>query len=182
MDTGKLQESITLPEGVTATVNNADITITGSEGSVTRAFLHPRIKIILNDGIVIFDASKSSKNEKKIIKTFAAHLKNLFKGVTEGHTYKLKICSGHFPMNVSVKGLKLVVKNFIGEAVPRTLLFKEGATVKVEGDIIIVTGINKEIVAQAAASVEQLTRRVGFDRRIFQDGIYIVEKDGKSLS
>ena len=85
-------------------------------------------------------------------------------------------------MNVSVKGLKLVVKNFIGEAVPRTLLFKEGATVKVEGDIIIVTGINKEIVAQAAASVEQLTRRVGFDRRIFQDGIYIVEKDGKSLS
>ena len=52
---------------------------------------------------------------------------------------------------------------------------------KLNGEMISVTGINKEIVSQAAADIEQLTRRVGFDRRIFQDGIYIVEKDGKVI-
>jgi large subunit ribosomal protein L6 len=84
-------------------------------------------------------------------------------------------------MNVNVINNNLVVKNFFGEKVPRVLQLKNGAEVKVEGDLIHVTSSNKEIAGQVSADIEQLTRRPGYDTRIFQDGIYIVNKDGKEL-
>ena len=84
-------------------------------------------------------------------------------------------------MNVSVGGGKLVVKNFLGEKFPRNLYLKEGVDVKIEGDLVYVTGVDKEIAGQVSADIEQLTRRPGYDTRIFQDGIYLVNKDGKEL-
>lgn len=84
-------------------------------------------------------------------------------------------------MNVVMKGQTLEVKNLFGEAVPRSLVIPEGVSAKVEGDKITVQGIDKEKTAQAAASIEQLTRRPGFDKRVFQDGIYLLDKDGKEL-
>ena len=52
---------------------------------------------------------------------------------------------------------------------------------KINAPEIVVEGINKELTSQTAASIEQMTRRPGFDKRIFQDGIYITEKDGKKI-
>ena len=179
--TNETKEIISLPEGVTASIDNGVLSLQGPKGSVSKNLIHPRVIVSVGSEGVEIISQKFSKTEKKLFNTFKAHIKNLMKGVTEGFEYKLKICSGHFPMNVSVKGNKMEVKNFIGESVPRTLTFKEGAEVKLNGEMISVTGINKELVSQAAADIEQLTRRVGFDRRIFQDGIYIVEKDGKVI-
>ena len=45
-----------------------------------------------------------------------------------------------------------------------------------EGNLIYVESCDKELAGQVAADIEQTTRRPGFDRRIFQDGIYIIEK------
>ena len=84
-------------------------------------------------------------------------------------------------MNVSIAGNKFVVKNFLGEKVPRVLQLKQGAEVKIEGDIIHILSPNKETAGQVSADIEQLTRRPGYDSRIFQDGIYIINKDGKQL-
>ena len=175
-------QSLVCPEGVSAQVENSVLSVTGSKGVVTRNFLHPKVIISAKGNGIDFSSKKFTLNEKKIMNTYKAHVRNMFKGVTEGHEYKLKICSGHFPMNVSLKGSTFEVKNFIGEAVPRLLVIKQGAEVKVNGDTIVVTGIDKELVAQTAASIETLTRRNGFDRRVFQDGIYIIEKDGKAIS
>ena len=105
----------------------------------------------------------------------------MIKGSNEGHVYELKICSGHFPMNVSIQGKELVVKNFIGEKFPRRLKIQEGVIVKIEGEKITVEHTSKEIAGQSAANIEQLTRRPNFDSRIFQDGIYITVKDGKQI-
>jgi large subunit ribosomal protein L6 len=174
-------EIVPLPADVSATVTNGMLTMKGPKGEVERNLVHPKIVITASEENVTFAIKTYTKAEKKILNTFRAHVRNLIKGVTEGHEYKLRICSGHFPMNVSLKGNAIEVKNFIGEAVPRTMTFKEGASVKLDGDRITVTGINKELVSQTAASIEKLTRRNGFDKRRFQDGIYITEKDGKKL-
>jgi large subunit ribosomal protein L6 len=174
-------QKVNFPEGISASIDNGIVSIKGPKGVVSKNFKHPKVKIIIDDEGITFEIKKFTQKEKKIVQTFIAHLKNLFKGVTEGHEYKLKICSGHFPMNVSIKGNVFEVKNFIGEAVPRTYELKNDVDVKLNGEIIQVTGINKELVSQTAASIEQLTRRVGFDTRIFQDGIYIIDKDGKSM-
>ena len=84
-------------------------------------------------------------------------------------------------MNVSVNKNQIIIKNFIGERHPRTLTIKEGVTVKVEGDIINVESSDKELAGTAASDIEKLTKRTDFDGRIFQDGIYIINKDGKDI-
>jgi len=152
------------------------LTLKGPKGEVIRDFPNKNISMENKEGKVILKAPKFNKINKKLIKSSVSHVKNMVKGVAEGYKYTLKICSGHFPMNVSVSDKGLVVKNFLGEKVPRTLKLKDGAVVKVEGENIIVESTNKEIAGQVSADIEQLTRRTGYDGRIFQDGIFITIK------
>lgn len=175
------ENEIEIPEGCSVSIENRILTVKGPKGEIIRDVKNKLLKDDIKDNKVILYAAKASKNHKKIVATFTAHLRNLLKGVTEGHVYKLKICAGHFPMTVSVKGDIFEIKNFIGEAKPRKLKIKQGAAVKVDNKDITVEGINKEIVSQVAADIEKLTKRSNFDRRIFQDGIYITEKDGKKI-
>ena len=105
----------------------------------------------------------------------------MIKGVQQPYTYRLKICSGHFPMNVSISGDQFIVKNFLGEKSPRTLKLKKGATVKVEGDQILVESCSKELAGQQASDIELLTAKRNRDLRVFQDGIYMIEKAGEKV-
>lgn len=177
----QIEEKIALPEGVSATVADGLLKVKGPKGEVQRKLLHPTILVLAKEQDVQLSTKKPSKREKRQMLTYAAHIRNMCKGVTEGHTYKLKVCSGHFPMTVAVKNDRLEVKNFFGETVPRTLSIPEGVSVKIEGAEITVEGADKEKVGAMAAAMERLTSRPGFDKRVFQDGIYITEKDGKTI-
>ena len=172
---------LAVPEGIQVTVSGKTMIIKGPKGELSRDFINPKVMITTEGSEIVFKIPNYSKKEKAVLGTYKAHIKNTFRGLTEGHEYLLKICSGHFPMNVECKGDKFQVKNFFGEKVPRVLKIREGVDVKVEGDKITANGIAKEDVAQTAADIEQLTRRSGFDKRVFQDGIYIVNKDGKKI-
>ncbi len=176
------EKQIEIPEGCTVEIDNRIIKVTGSKGIVERDIKNKLLKYEVEKNKITFFGEKCSKPYKKIVLTFVAHIKNMFKGVTEGHVYKLKICSGHFPMTAAVKGNVFELRNFIGEAKPRKLkLNLDNVKVKITGADIIVEGIDKERTSQTAASIESLTRRPGFDKRRFQDGIYITDKDGKVI-
>ncbi len=176
-----ITEEITIPEGVTAEKKDSEIIIKGPKGELKREFQNRKITTKVEGNKIIIESKKATLKEKKILYTEKAHIKNMITGVTEGFEYKLKICSGHFPMTVTIKGDELEIKNYIGEKVPRKLKIKPGVEVKINGDEITVTGINKELAGQVSADIEKLSRRVGFDRRIFQDGIYITHKAGKAV-
>jgi len=176
-----IEETIPLPAGVTASYTDLTLTVKGPQGELSRRFFDPKIAFKVDADGVTITTHQATMREKKMLFTFKSHTKNMVKGCHEGYTYKLKVCSGHFPMAVAVKGSNFEIKNFIGEKVPRVLIIKKGADVKVDGEHITVTGHDKELVSQVAASIEQLSRRPGYDTRVFQDGIFIVEKDGKKL-
>ncbi|RMF55315.1 50S ribosomal protein L6 [Candidatus Woesearchaeota archaeon] len=172
---------VEMPEGVSVELNNGLFKFKGQKGEVEKKLANPNIISKVEQNKVVFEVKKGTKREKKLLGTFKAHVRNAVKGVTEGHVYKLKICSGHFPMNVSVSGDEFVVKNFLGEKIPRKVKISNGVSVKVNGQEVIVEGIDKQVVSQQAASIEQLCRITNRDRRIFQDGIFIIEKDGKQV-
>ncbi|MBI3032425.1 50S ribosomal protein L6 [Candidatus Woesearchaeota archaeon] len=169
-------EEIEIPEKVKVILAHGIVKVTGPKGELEKKLLHPKIKMSIEGNKIKLTTSRKTKTDKRMMYTFNAHLKNLIKGVEEGFTCKLKICSGHFPMNVSIGAHELVIKNFIGEKVPRKLKLSPKVKVAVQGDDIIVEGIDRELVGQTAGSIEQITRRNSFDRRIFQQGIYITEK------
>ena len=176
-----LHEELAVPDKVQAGVTGTTITIKGPKGEVSRSFRHPSVIISYKDNKLVLDSNRSTKREKKLLYTIAAHIKNIFKGVTEGHYYELKICAAHFPMNVTVSGRELIVKNFLGENFPRKLLLQEGVNVKVNGDVIRIESSNKELAGTTASDIEILTIVRNRDRRIFQDGIFITNKDGKKV-
>ncbi|MBN1386760.1 50S ribosomal protein L6 [Candidatus Woesearchaeota archaeon] len=177
----ELREEIDLPEGVTATFAQRGIRFRGPKGENERLINNPILNVEVKGDMVSVFTDKDSKKEKKILNSMVAHFRNMIVGVTRGHMYRLKICSGHFPMNVALKGDEFSVKNFLGEKIPRILKIKKGADVKIDGDMVEVTSVNKEIAGQVAADIEQLCRITNRDRRIFQDGIYFIEKDGKKI-
>ena len=185
MKVEKLTATIPLPEGVSASLEIVEgvkeLTVQGPKGTVKRRFAHPLINITTDNDKVTLEIKNATKRHKTIVNTYRAHIRNLIKGVTEGFTYKLKICYSHFPMSVSIQNGKLIVKNFYGEKHPRTLDLPKDVSVKINGSIIELQGIDIEKVGNCATSIEQLTRITNRDRRIFQDGIFIIEKNGKSI-
>ena len=180
-DVKGLSIEIKLDEKISAQLDRSMLTLKGPKGEVKRDFPDKRVAISHKEDTIILKAPKLSKTNKKIVNSYAAHIKNMANGVLESYKYTLKICSGHFPMNVSVSSGQFIVKNFLGEKVPRTLKLKAGAQVKVEGEVIVVEGPDKEIAGQVSADIELLTRRTKYDTRIFQDGIWITSKCGKEM-
>lgn len=124
---------------------------------------------------------RRQKKEKKIINTTASHIKNMIKGVQEGFEYKLKICISHFPISVEIEKGEAIIKNFLGEKIPRKVKIPPNADVKVERDIITVSSSDKEAAGQAAANLERSTKIKNRDRRVFQDGLFIINKAGKKI-
>jgi len=174
------EERVELPSSVTLQVVGKSVVLKGPKGEESEAI--PKNVCVKVEGseVVIF-SNDSTRREKRLIGTLAAHIKSIIHGVTDGCTYKMKVCSGHFPMNVSVSGNNLVVKNFFGEKAPRTLEFPSTVKVKVNGDEVVIESHSRKVAGQIAANIEKLTSRTKYDKRVFQDGIYIVSKDGKLI-
>lgn len=174
-----LKFEIILPEKIEFNIDHGHITIKGPNGEIKKRLLDPQIKMSKSDNKIIIESKKDTKKQRRIIGTFKAHINNMIKGVQEGYTYKLKICASHFPMNISVEKGEFIVKNFLGEKIPRKLKLKQGVAVKLETPEIVVESPDLELAGQTAASIEQLCRITNRDRRIFQDGIYIYQKPGR---
>lgn len=176
-----IELELVLPERVEAKKEGNILIIKGPKGECKRTVAEPVLHLTVKDKKVLLSTKSSTKAEKKRVYAYEEHIKNMIIGVTDGHHYILKICSGHFPMNVSVSGTKIIVKNLLGEKFPRTLQIKAGVIVKVEGDKINVSSPDKELAGTTASDIENFSKRPGFDTRIFQDGIYIINKDGKEI-
>ena len=173
-----------VPDGVSVVVKDNVVSVSGKKGSVSRAFMEPFINVGSKDGGVTIKSHSERYPYKKqlaVAGTIKAHIANMFRSASEGVTYKMKVVYSHFPMRAQVSGDKLIISNFLGEKSPRSAKIFAGVKVDVKGNDLVLTGVDKEKVAQTAANIEQTTRIKNRDPRVFQDGIYIIEKDGKPL-
>jgi large subunit ribosomal protein L6 len=157
-----------------------DVVVAGKGVTLRRRLSHPRIRLATADRRVTVRCEYPSRREGALVGTFAAHLRNMIVGVTQGFTYEMKIVYSHFPVKAGVKGSEFVIENFLGEKFPRKTRIVGDTKVEVKGDQVVLTGPDVEAVGQTAANIEQATRIRGFDPRIFQDGIYITRKAGEA--
>ncbi len=177
----ELYKEVEIPEGAEAEISGDKIKVKGKEGELERRFDIEKMDFKKEDNKIIIGSKKATKREKKLMNTIAAHIKNMIKGVQEKFQYELKICSSHFPITVEIKDKEALVKNFLGEKVPRKITIPEGVDVEINKDIIKVSSINKELAGIAAANFERTTKIPMKDRRIFQDGIFMINKAGKEI-
>ena len=175
----EIKEQITLPEGVTATIENKVITIKGEKGELSRTFSHPKIDVKISGNTIEIHSKNVRRKEKALIGTFIAHINNMLKGVTEGFEYKMKTVFSHFPIKTSVDGNEFIIQNFLGERSARKAKILEGVTVEVQGEDVTVHGFDREKVGQTVANIERATLVKRRDVRVFQDGVYRISKGGR---
>lgn len=175
-----ITEEIEVPSGVTATQTGKILKIKGAY-EVTREFGESAVVITLSENKIILVAKKATKRERSKIYTTVAHIKNMVAGAQKQFVYQLKICAGHFPMNVSISGQQFIIKNFLGEKFPRILELPKGVTVKIEGTAVNIESPSIELAGMTATKIEQLSKIRGRDLRTFQDGIYITHKCGEKV-
>lgn len=176
-----IELSIEIPSNVEVDIEDNIVRIKGEGGELKRKFSLDNIKIDKKDNKILLSSKFSRREEKELLGTIKGHIQNMIKGVTKGIIYKMRIVYLHFPMTVKVQGNKINIDNFLGEKYQRTAEILPGVTVEIKGQDLTLKGINKEMVSQTAANIERVTRIMDRDPRVFQDGIYIVEKDGKAI-
>lgn len=171
---------IEIPEGVTVSLDNGTFTIKGHEGEVNKKINLDKLDVEIGNIIKIGNI-KATKREKRMMNTICSHLENMIQGVKEKWEYELKICFGHFPFTVKQEGNKVIIKNFLGEKINRKVKLIKGVDVELGKEIIKLRSVDKELAGQCAANFEAATKIKGRDKRIFQDGIYIIKKCGKEI-
>ncbi len=175
-----IKKVLNVPEGVDVAIEDFKVKTKGPKGELERDFFDPKyakkIKIEASGNQITVSSKTKRKKFKAMVGTIASHIKNMIAGVTKGFRYRLKIVYAHFPITVSVEGDRVVIKNFLGEKSNRYSKIIGATKVTVKGQEILVEGIDKEQVSQTAANIENTTRVVGKDRRVFSDGIFIVSK------
>lgn len=180
------KEEIEIPKEVSVEVDdNFVLKVKGPLGQIIKDFSPKQLalsknsyRIYLSNSKIIVETYIKGKKGLSLCRTLASKIKNSLKGVVKGYTYKLKIIYSHFPINVKVQDQKVIIENFIGERGPRKAkIIGQNTKVKVEGEDIIVTGIDKDEVSQTAANIQNATRIKKRDPRKFLDGIYIYYRE-----
>jgi len=173
-----LQARLDLPPGVTLSVHGRTLRAKGPLGTIERPFPADVIELAVAGGGVTLTLRlpPERKRSRALLQTWLAHVANLAGGVTRGVEARLKVVAAHFPMKVQVRGEELVIENFLGEKYPRSTRLVPGTKAQVDGEIVVLSGWDLEQVGQSAANIERVTRIRDYDPRVFQDGIYLIER------
>ncbi|MEM5777224.1 MAG: 50S ribosomal protein L6 [Candidatus Aenigmatarchaeota archaeon] len=171
-----MERELKIPEGFEVSIENKKIIVKHNGKSLEKQLNYSSdIQLRVENGKLIANSDSDRRKIKAMLGTIIAHTRNLIKGLKEGYTYKLKVVYTHFPISVKVEGDEVVISNFLGEKTLRRAKILGDTKVQINGQEITVFGINKELVGQTAANIENATRISKKDRRVFQDGIYIVK-------
>jgi large subunit ribosomal protein L6 len=175
-----MKKSVSIPEGVKINVNEMRVTVSGNGNELERDFhdqmFFGKMRIAQEENMIVVSSLIEKRRVKAFVGSVAAHIKNMVKGVGSEYVYKMKIVYVHFPMTVKVGNGQVLITNFLGEKKPRKAAIMDDVKVEVKKDEVIITSHNKESAGQTAANIEGATRITRRDRRVYQDGVYIVEK------
>jgi large subunit ribosomal protein L6 len=167
---------INIPAGVKASLDGMHLRVTGPKGQLSRNVRFPQVTVTCDGKEVVIATESRRKEITAMVGTLEAHTKNMFRGVTDGYEYRMKVVYSHFPIQLKLQGNKLEIANFLGEKKARHARIEQGVTAKVGNDEVILTGIDRELVGTSAANIEHATHIRDRDPRVFQDGIYMVQR------
>lgn len=176
VETVMAQELVEIPSNIEVRVDDKKVSVKGPLGEIRRDFSHAPVSLRLEKGRLMVEAAWPDKKRRAVVGTIRSNIENMVTGVVKGFTVKLKIVFAHFPMSVKVQGDTVVIENFHGERRPRRARIHGNVTVKVDGDDVIVQGVDIGDVTQTAANIQQATLIKKKDPRIFLDGIYVFER------
>jgi large subunit ribosomal protein L6 len=111
--------------------------------------------------------------------TYASHVRNMMKGVTEGFSKKLLVEGVGFKWDVQGKTLNLA----LGFSHPVKVAIPEGLAVVADKGALTISGFDKELVGQFAADIRALKKPEPYKGKgIRYEGEVIRRKQGKKAA
>ena len=129
--------------------------------------------------VIKVDIWFATRKQLACVRTICSHIENLFVGVTRGFIYKMRFVYSHFPINVTLSGNTVEIRNFLGEKRVRKVDLLPGVKYTRTADVkdqIELSGSDIAAVSLTAARIQQATSIRHKDLRKFLDGIYVSEK------
>ena len=164
---------IEIPEGVNVSVDGNKIVVKGDKGEVERTFKNVSLKLSdAGKSIEFAIVKKRGLNAKALEETIKSHINNMLFGVKSGYSRKLKIIYAHFPFTMEKKDDTIVIKNFLGERVPRYARIFGPVDVKISKSEVVLSSPDKDALGQTYGSLKRAIKIRNKDPRIFQDGLY----------
>ncbi|MBN1217685.1 MAG: 50S ribosomal protein L6 [Anaerolineae bacterium] len=147
---GKLP--VTIPQGVTVTINKNSVVVKGPKGELSRDF-PPEIELKQEDGQVLVSRSSNQRTHRAKHGLVRALLNNMVVGVSEGFKRDLFIEGVGYRAGMQGDNLELNV----GYSHPVIFEPPEGISFAVDksGRELAVSGIDKEVVGEIAARIRR---------------------------
>jgi large subunit ribosomal protein L6 len=171
---GKLP--VTIPSGVTITVDASEITIAGSKGTL-KQFTMPGVTVKQEENQIIVTRENDEPKNRAKHGLMRALLNNMVQGVSQGFSKKLEINGVGYRVNMQGADLKFNL------GFSHDVIFKlpQGVTATTEQNTITVSGIDKQQVGQAAAEIRALKKPEPYKGKgIKYSDERIIRKSGKS--
>jgi len=168
---------IELPEGVTITNNNNEVTVKGPKGELTRQF-NKDLTIEVDGSNVTVVRPSDSKEHRTIHGTTRALLANMVEGVSKGFERNLELVGVGY--RAQKQGTKLVLS--VGYSHPVEFEAENGIDIEVPANTkISIKGIDKERVGAIAANIRQVRPPEPYKGKgIRYEGEQVRRKEGKT--
>lgn len=167
---------IKVPSGVTVTINDAQITVNGTKGSLSQ-FTMPDIVVKQEGDQIIVSRSNDQPQTRSKHGLMRALIQNMVTGVTSGFEKQLEINGVGFRVALAGSDLKMNL-GFSHEVV---YSIPTGVTPKVDQNVITLSGISRQQVGQVAAEIRELKKPEPYKGKgIKYVGERIIRKSGKS--
>ena len=143
---------LNIPEGVTVTVDNNVVTVTGSKGTLTFEYKND-VNVEVKESKVIVTRKNDLKTSKQLHGTTNSIIKNMIDGVSNGFKKELEINGVGYKF--TVQGNKLVINagysHSVNVDIPSGLKLETPSATE-----LTISGIDKQLVGEFAANVRKV--------------------------
>ncbi|WP_242182309.1 50S ribosomal protein L6 [Sphingomonas sp. CARO-RG-8B-R24-01] len=170
------KKPITVPAGVTATIDGGQISVKGPKGTLAMP-LRDEISYTLEDGGISVVPANDTKRARAFWGMQRTMVQNLITGVSDGFTKKLLINGVGY--RAAAQGRNLNLK--LGYSHDVNINVPEGIEVKTPDNTTVeISGTDKQKVGQLAAEIRQWRKPEPYKGKgIKYDGEFIFRKEGK---
>ncbi|KKQ79555.1 MAG: 50S ribosomal protein L6 [Parcubacteria group bacterium GW2011_GWC2_38_7] len=149
------KKPIELTDKIEAKIEGDLVTIKGPKGTLTQR-IHPLVKVAIEaTQINVTVANPDDCNENALWGLFRSLINNMVVGVTSGFEKKLEINGVGY--KARVEGTSKLILN-VGYSHPVDFELAPGIACQVEGNIITISGIDKQLVGETAANIRKVRK------------------------
>ncbi|NOY05142.1 MAG: 50S ribosomal protein L6 [Chlorobi bacterium] len=169
---------VSIPETVKIHKDGLSLTVEGPKGKMTYT-IHPNINVEVGTSEITVTRPDETRTNRALHGTVRSNIQNIVTGVVEGYEKKLELHGVGY--RAEWKDTFLLLNLGYSHAI--AFVPPEGIAVKVEGNVISISGIDKQLVGQVAAKIRSFRKPEPYKLKgVRYQGEYIRQKAGKTAA